>query len=326
MSFTDPRAVHIDSLLTNLSVAYLGQTKAISPFIFPRMPVKKQSDVFRIYPKSTFYRANAKVRAPGTETPGINMQFTLGNYYAKTWGLHIDIDDDTRANADDDLNLDSNATRLLTQAMVATRELQFASSYLKAGVWGADLQPATKWSAAGSDPVQDVTAAINEFIVANGFAPNVAVVGLNVHQKLKTNANIIDRVKYTNDGSVTTDMLKNLFELDGQYIVADGVVSPDVAAILPPSAVGTYGSPDDVQLQLVCPDIFGLFYVPPSPGLLTPAPGYSFNWTNRVGGANDISISNFRLNKIKSDRIESEMAFDQRQVCPSLGALFSNVI
>lgn len=330
MSFQRPGSVHIDTLLTSVSVGFLGSLTPLSTQIFPVVPVTKQSNAYRIYPKSTFFRPNAKKRAPGTETVGISMGTTLGHYNADVWGLHADIDDDTRANADSDLTLDQDAVRLLTQGMMATREVAFAQRYLQPGVWGADITPATKWDTASGDPAGDVNRAVKDFTVRNGIRPNTIVAGLNVHTALKNSPAIIERVKYTNDGSVTTAMLMNLFEMTGpgaKYIVADQVISPEVASIMPTPVIGQYGNPDDVDLELICPDVFALFYVPPSPGLLTPAPGYTFNWSSRVpGGANEISTYNFRLNRIKSDRIETEMAYDQKEVCLSLGTMFSNVL
>ena len=54
-----------------------------------------------------------------------------------------------------------------------------------------------------------------------------------------------------------------------------------------------------------------------------PTGGYTFEWTGRVGGAT--RIMRFRMEHLKSDRVEAEMAFDQKLVSSSLGAFLLNV-
>ncbi|NLI59426.1 MAG: hypothetical protein GX387_13140 [Clostridium sp.] len=47
---------HIDRALTNISVAYMQDEKSfIADKVFPRIPVKKQSDVYFIYNKGDFF-------------------------------------------------------------------------------------------------------------------------------------------------------------------------------------------------------------------------------------------------------------------------------
>ena len=70
-----------------------------------------------------------------------------------------------------------------------------------------------------------------------------------------------------------------------------------------------------------------LLYSAPNPGLMTPTAGYTFSWTGLLGsGAMGGRISKFRLEKIKSDRVEIEMAMTQKVVSADLGTFFATAV
>ncbi|NBO09074.1 MAG: hypothetical protein EBV30_06965, partial [Actinobacteria bacterium] len=60
--------VHVDAILTNISVAYIQEQAAyVASRIFPTVPVEKQSDKYFIYTKGDWFRDEAQLRAPATE-------------------------------------------------------------------------------------------------------------------------------------------------------------------------------------------------------------------------------------------------------------------
>ena len=70
-----------------------------------------------------------------------------------------------------------------------------------------------------------------------------------------------------------------------------------------------------------------LTYSERSPGIMKPSAGYTFSWTGMRGaGANGGRIKRFRMEHLESDRVEIEMAFDQKQVASDLGAFFNDVL
>jgi len=70
-----------------------------------------------------------------------------------------------------------------------------------------------------------------------------------------------------------------------------------------------------------------LFYVPPAPGLMTPSAGYTFAWTGFAGaGGEGQRIKRFRLERIESDRVEGQMAYDHKKVAADLGYFFNTII
>ena len=70
-----------------------------------------------------------------------------------------------------------------------------------------------------------------------------------------------------------------------------------------------------------------LAYVAPRPGLMTPSAGYNFSWTGFLGaGQEGNRIKRFRLERQESDRVEVQMAFDQKLIAADLGYFFSSIV
>ena len=98
-------SVHVDAILTNISVAYLqNQDNFIADKVFPVIPVDKKSDKYFTYTKNDWFRDEAQRRAPGTESAGGGYNLSTGTYSADVWAFHKDVDDQTVANADAPLN------------------------------------------------------------------------------------------------------------------------------------------------------------------------------------------------------------------------------
>ena len=86
-------AVHVDSALTNISIAFLqNASHFVSHQVFPNIPVAKQSDRYFTFDRGDFNRDEAQKRAPGAESAGGG--YNLDNtptYFADVWAFHKDI-------------------------------------------------------------------------------------------------------------------------------------------------------------------------------------------------------------------------------------------
>ena len=105
--------VHVNRPLTNVSVAYIQEEgDFVADKIFPIIPVEFKSDLYFVYDKDSWFRDEAKARAPGTESAGSGYTVNSSNsYLAIVNSFHKDVDDQTRANSDSPLQPDSDATR-----------------------------------------------------------------------------------------------------------------------------------------------------------------------------------------------------------------------
>lgn len=313
--------VHVNRPLTNISIAFIQSTEDfIASKVFPIVPVKKQSDRYFQYDKKQWYRSNSKKRAPGTESAGGG--FDIDNtptYFADVFAIHKDVDDQTRANQDQPVDLDRDASRWVTQQNLLKQEQEFVSTFFQTGIWigsstGTDIVPATKWDAAGSDPVDDILLEKDSVKEKTGFMPNTLVVTPQVHRALKSNAAILDRIKHTHGKSITEEMLAGLFEVSRYFVArATNDLAPEGAA-------------ENMQF------VFGteqalLAYSNPNPSILTPSAGYTFSWTGLFGAGREGSrIKRFRMEKLASDRIEGEMAWDHKLVAADLGVFFNDLL
>jgi hypothetical protein len=317
--------LHINVPLTNVSIGYMIDRKDfIADKVFPRVPVNKQSDLFWKYRKSDWRRTDVQRRAPGTETVGAGWKTDTGQYYAHVYGVHKDIDDQVRANADSFWSLDKDATLFVTNQLLLRRDLDWNANYFKPGVWATDSVGGTDfaaWNDVASDPIVQFANMQTEFIKQSGRKANTLVLGANAITTLKNHPDIIDRIKYTQRGVVTEDLLATLFDVEkilvsyatqettGQEF-ANGQTQDDNAS---------YDFMSNADSALLC-------YTPSAPSLMTPAAGYIFTWNGYLAGNQyGVRMKNFRMEHIASDRIEGEMTYDMKVVSPEMGVFLSSV-
>ena len=307
--------VHVDAILTNISVAYMQQqSNFVAPRIFPIVPVEKQSDKYFVYTKNDWFRDEAQFRADATESAGGGYNVGTDSYSADVWGFHKDVGDQLRANADAPLNPDREATEFITSRMLLKMETEFVSTYFSSSVWGTDVTPSNLWSDyTSSDPIDDVETGKETILKNTGFEPNTLLLGYQVFKALKNHPDIVDRIKYTSSNVITADMLARMFEVDRV------IVSKAVKATNNEGATGAYDFTAGKN-ALLC-------YSASTPGLLQPSAGYVFSWTGVSQGlGSTIGTSRFRMDQLKADRIEAEMAFDMKVVAADLGYFFASTV
>lgn len=317
---------HIDRALTNVSVAYLQDASAfIADKVFPIVPVKRQSDVFYVYDKGDFMRDEAQVRGAATESAGGDYGVEAASpYYCKKHAFHKDVTPEERANYDEPLDADTDATEFVSQKMLIRREMEWASKFFKAGIWGTEIEgkaaspsdgQALQWDQLTSNPIQDITDAGVKMAGETGFKPNTLVLSPYAFNALKNHEDILDRIKYTQKGIVTADLLATLFEVDNVYVAWSVVNS---------AKKGAANAVDFIMGKhaLLC-------YAAPRPALRQPSAGYIFAWTGLEGaGAYGNRIVRLPMDMLGlgTERIEGEVAFDAKQICSDLGVFFKNIV
>lgn len=327
-----PGDVHVNQPLTNVLIAYMQSADAfVADKVFPNVPVQKQSDIYARYDRSDFWRNMFKKRAPSTESAGGGWKIDTGaTYYAHVWALHRDIDDQLRANADSIFALDRDATEWLAQQALIAREVEWASKYFTTSVWTTDItgvssSPSTgqvlQWNDSSSTPIADVKAQATVIHQLTGFRPNKLVLGREVWDGVSEHDDLLDRIKYGGDNDrpakVSRRAAAALFEVD-EVLVADGIqVTSDENPSFETSMTTAFIAGKNALLV----------YAAPRPSIMMPSGGYTFSWTGLLGtGDQGQRISRMRIDTKKSDRIEGEMAFDQKLTCADLGVFFSGVV
>lgn len=311
----DSQEVHVDQILTNISVAYVqNATNFVSANVFPVVPVAKQSDKYYSYTKAFWFSNNAQRRGDAEEAAHGGYGLTTASYYCDVYAMGHYVGDQTRANQDSPLDLDRSGAEWVTQQLMQKLEQDWMSTFFTTSVWGTSATPSTLWdSFAGSDPISDIEVARRTILANTGMEPNTLVMDYRVWEKVKQHPDIIDRLKYTSADSVSTATFARLLELDRVFVIKSVKNSANE------NATASYGFTSGKH-ALLC-------YSPPNPGLLQPAAGYTFMWNGISGGLGaNVAISRIRDDLKRADKIEGQIAYDQKIVSSDLGYFFDGAV
>ena len=315
--------VHVDALLTNISVGYKNDIY-IAEDIFPTVLVNKRSDIVPKYPKSAWFRNEAKELTEREPPPvgGYNVDVT-DTYYCREYGQGHFVGDARRANQDRPFDADRDGTLWVTDKLALSRELLFINGFWKTGVWGTDKVGGaafTKWSTyATSTPIQDLrTYARIVSRLLGGWKPNTLVLGDLVFDVLCDHPNLLDRVKHSSSSASPAMVTLNLI---AQLIGFDRVMVG--SAIYTASPEGT--AEGSVTYTPMWDDDALMLYVASAPSLFTPSAGYAFAWKTAFGGPRYIK----RRRDPQSDKgflIEGFEYVDQKVVAVDAGLFMSDAV
>ena len=312
-------SVHIDRALTNLSVKYFQDASTyIADKVFPIVRVQKQSDRYFVYQKEDWFKDVARVRAAGTESAGSD--YTIDNtptYFCTKYAIHKDVTEDERVNTDEPLNADLDAVDFVTDKILLKRENDFIKQYFNAATWDHNWTGTAGkyWDDANSDPILDVTTMASNIASVTGKRPNTLTLGRKTYDALRQHPDILDRIKFTQKGVITTELLATLLDVE-RVLVANAVIYDH-------TAVG--GN----NMHFMFGDGALLTYAPQSAGIRKASAGYIFTWTGLYGsqsyGARIHRIPMPMLG-VGTERIEGEIAYDMKVVSKDLGAFFAQTV
>lgn len=320
--------LHIDALLSNLSIAYMNEPGAyVADQVFPVVFTDKQSDKYALYNKYDWFRDDAQLRAPLTEGTGGGWGLeTPGTFFCNEWEYHSDYADDDVDNADEVFNLDDDATQYVTEKLRLSRERRWSSAFFGTGIWGKDLEGQTDtpgtdefkcWDVSGSTPIEDIEDAKAVIKASTGMKANTLVVAERVHQHLKNHSDVVDRYKYTQAGIITEALLAKVFEID-TYLIGSAIYSP---------------SPEGTDTLSFILDQAGalLVYSAPRPSKKRPSGGYTFRWKRprwggRTGERLESTIRKWYMQNLRGTRVQGSVYEDIKLVASDCGLFFNNAI
>ena len=320
-------SVHVNTPLSQISIAFMQNAQNfVADKAFPVVPVDKQSDLYYEYDRADWNRNQMAKRAPATESIGGGYRVSNTPYFADVFALHKDIDDQIRANADSAFNLDRDASEWLARMALLNREVNWATDFFTTGVWTTDWTGVSagenntttfrQWNDATSIPLETIRRAKRTIKLSTGYSPNTLVIGTEVWDMLVDHVDILERIKYSSSNAspamVTREMMSALLEID-QILVMESIQNTAIEGQASSNAF--IGGKKAL-----------LIYAPTNPGLLTPAAGYTFAWRGYMGGTQPAEIQRFRLQELRSDRVEIEAAYDQKRISADLGVFFGSVV
>ena len=324
------RDLHVDGLLSNVSIGYMNEPSSyVADVIFPVIYSDKQSDKIAKYVKSDWFRDEAGMRAPLTESAGGGFGIeTPDTFYADEWAFHKDIADEDVVNADEVFDVEDDAVSYCVEKLRLSRERRWATAFWGTGIWDKDLEGQT--DAPGTDefrvwddytnstPISDITDAKVVIRAATGLLPNTLIVSERTHMALKDHSDIVDRFKYTQQGVLTEQLLAKVFEID-RYIVGKALY-----------ATNAEGATDALSYILGQYDAL-LLYVAPRPSKRRPSAGYTVRWNRPTqngieGDRLESTVRRYNLPKLGGTRIECSVYEDLKLIATACGCFFHNAI
>jgi hypothetical protein len=253
----------IDPILTTHAQGY-RQAQHIAEALFPRVPVEVSGGQVLQFGKEAFRQYNLR-RAPGTATKRLTFGY-LGRPYALVQDsaeVPVPREHLRDAQAGPGVDLGQNATQTAMASLLLSLEREAADLATDPdnydGSHKATLAEANRWSQEDVDPQASLDAGREAVRASVGLYPNVLVLGAAPWNALRRNPYVLDRIKYTNLGVVSAELVAQLFEFD-KVVVGKAVSATDAG---------------------VMSDIWGNFavmaYVPPAPsGMQEPSYGYTY--------------------------------------------------
>jgi len=315
--------VHVDQLLTNVSVGYKNQFY-IADQIFPAVLVQKRSDIVPKYGKSAWFRDEAKELGEREPPPvsGYNVDVS-DTYYCREYGFGHFIGDARRDNTDNPFDAVRDGAEWVTDKLMLKSERMFVTDFWKTGVWGTDEVGGadfTKWSTyASSTPIVDLRGWVRTIRRSlGGLTPNTLVLGDLTFDTLADHPNLLDRIKYSSSSSspalVTTNLIAQLIGIE-RVLIGQSLYTDDPEGTAEASVTYTPLWDDDALL----------LYVAPRPSLFTPSAGYTFVWRTAFGGPRYIKRRRDPISD-KGELIEGFEFFDQKGVATDAGLFISDAV
>lgn len=221
--------LYVDAPLTNLSIAYRN-TDYIADLAVPRIPVTQETGIIWKMGKENF---SLKTIARADKAKSLRSGYTVDSssltYRLVTYALSDVVTKGMMDMAVSPMQPEADATDYLTEQLALNKEYLLASALFNTGASGFSGYTETlnagssryQWNDyTNSNPIDDVRHAINDHISANSGATSdfAIIMGGDVWTKLEDHPDILDRIKYTQTGIVTQDLVKTIMGVSNIYV------------------------------------------------------------------------------------------------------------
>jgi len=268
----DPRGggnVHIDRVLTNISVAW-PNNGFVGEALFKPVPVTKQTDKYYVFGREAWQvHPGGDLRAPGGHTNEITgLSLSLDTYFAQEHALMVPVTPEEMENADAPLDPFRDGTELVTAKLLLVRELAQMTMVTTTANYAAGhsttLAGGDQWNVyATSDPIDDFRVAFRTIHSKLFLEPNLAGIPYQVMTQLD-HPDFIERIKYSERGVLTSEIIASI--LGVANVIVPGVGYNSAVAGQAESLGYLWGK--DVVIA----------YVPERAGMRIPAFAYEYVW------------------------------------------------
>lgn len=269
----EPRDLHIDTLLTNLSVAYSNE-EFIWPFIMPPVKVNKRSDKFFKRNKDVAFRISDDAIGPKALPNEVDWGNTVDNYSVKDHALADWVPLETIDNADTPIQPEIEANDLLNEQLDLAQENRVATIAFTAANYPAGnkvtLSGTSQWGQSADDPIGNIMTAIETCFKR----ANTLVFGAEAWIKFRSLPEVLDAVKGSTRYQGSPGGLATMTEVASLCEVDKVLVGRARKITSKPGQTDVYAR--------VWGKHCAALYVNPTPGLKSISFGYTFAETQKM--------------------------------------------
>lgn len=205
----------VDPVLTDISLGYQNEAY-IADLLLPSLSVKLQSGKHFVYDKGKFRSEEAR-RGSGARSKEVTHSITTGlTYFCEDHALKEFVADEDRDNAPAGVDPYSDATENVTEKLMIDKEVEAAALLTDNSVVTqySALSGTSQWSDSNSDPItaiREAAQAVHSSVIQK---PNTLMLGKQVYDKLLDHPAVIERIKYSQLGTASAELLARLFDVE----------------------------------------------------------------------------------------------------------------
>jgi len=322
MAPPDVRAQLVRGPLRTVSIAYKNMNY-IADRVFPIINGVDPKAMIAKYLKGAWFRDEADVRGPGARAKRGGYPTDWVNVTPTEYAFAKEVTDEDRRAANSQmappLKPDQDAIEFAADKIDLSKEKRTAYIVLNSTWSSANEDAEGLWAAGASNTfIEDVETRIETIRGNTGLRPNVLMLSANTLKELKMESSLLDRIKYTQRGVLTPDLIAAVVGVQ-ECLIGDAIYSSaeETAAGDDFTAVNVW------ELNASKGSAF-LFYRPPAPGLKIPSAGYQARENYEDGSPR--RSTTWREEAEHQDVYEVAESTDIVQACSDLGFLWYDTI
>lgn len=306
-------AVHVDRALSNISIFFKNPSYQADR-ISPPVNVVKESDKYFVYGTEHF-RIPPTLRADKTKTFEVGYSLSTDNYSCDEYGLHELISDRERANSDDALRPEIDATEHVTEVLLLDREYRVANLVLD----NTDPQ----WGNYASTHFENLGAAWDDKSAADPRSDfyHAKLIVFADCRRQANNAFIPTEVAYQLPQINQIDELRKYTD---PGLLLDSGLPTRLWGLTINECQSTYESQDEGATTVVRDETWGnnvvIAYINPNPMSLK-TQTFSLTMQSRP-----FEVRKWREEEIRCDVIEVTHLYDTKIIAPACGFVYTNTM
>ena len=267
--FGEPSDVHVDAILTNISIKYMND-ELIANTVMPIVPVSKRSDKYYVYDRDEAFRIDDDTLGPKARPNEIDMKQSTDNYSVVSHGLADYVGQEEIDNADAPLQPLADATENLRDKLLLAHEFRVATVAQAPANYASgnkvQLSGTSLWTdKTNATPLDNVLAAVE----GTFKRANVLVMGKEPWLAFRVHPQVLDAVK---------NSTRNQGAAGGFATEAEIIALLEIQNIVVGRArYNTTKKGQTASYSLIWGNNAMAFYTEPSPGIKRASWGYTYS-------------------------------------------------